>query len=110
MSDKALQDTFKNLYNPPLSGWSMFYYFNLGWKMSRFDYVRYDDIAQNEQNLAKEVCTSLEKLIDVLGKGRAQALAITKLEECYMWIGKAIRDEQIKRNGTAELQEERKDG
>jgi len=41
---------------------------------------------------------------------RAKALAITKLEEVYMWIGKAIRDDQIKRNGSAELQEERKDG
>jgi len=36
---------------------------------------------------------------------RAKALAITKLEEVYMWIGKAIRDDQIKRNGSAELQE-----
>jgi hypothetical protein len=38
---------------------------------------------------------------------RAKALALTKLEEVYMWIGKAIRDDQLSRNGTAELQEER---
>ena len=38
---------------------------------------------------------------------RTVALALTKLEECYMWIGKAIRDDQIERNGSAELQEER---
>lgn len=37
-------------------------------------------------------------------------MAITKLEEFYMWVGKAIRDEQLLRNGSAELQEERKDG
>jgi hypothetical protein len=31
----------------------------------------------------------------------------TKLEEAYMWIGKAVRDDQIERNGSAELLEER---
>jgi len=36
--------------------------------------------------------------------------AIDKLEEFYMWVGKAIRDDQIKRNGSAPLQEGRKDG
>lgn len=29
--------------------------------------------------------------------GRAKALAITKLEEAYMWVGKALRDEQQER-------------
>lgn len=42
-----------------------------------------------------------------MGAHRAKALALTKLEEVYMWIGKAIRDDQIERNGSAELQEER---
>ena len=27
--------------------------------------------------------------------GRAKSLALTKLEECYMWIGKGLRDHQI---------------
>lgn len=36
-----------------------------------------------------------QKIKTVLTK----SLAITKLEECYMWIGKAIRDEQIARGG-----------
>lgn len=32
---------------------------------------------------------------------------LNHLEEVYMWVGKAIRDEQISRDGKAELQEER---
>jgi len=78
--------------------------------MSRFDYVKYDEKAQKEQDDSKVLVQGLERLVNGLGAGRAQALAITKLEECYMWIGKAIRDEQIKRNGSAELLEERKNG
>lgn len=75
--------------------------------MSRFDYVKYDAKAQHEQNTAKEICQVLEAHINTLAAGRATSLALTKLEEVYMWVGKAIRDEQIKRNGSAELQEER---
>lgn len=78
--------------------------------MSRFDYVRYDEQAQKDQDEAKLAVICLESLIARLGQGRPQSLAITKLEECYMWIGKAIRDDQIKRNGSAPLQEERKNG
>ncbi len=32
---------------------------------------------------------------------------MTKLEEAYMCVGKAIRDDQIARNGSAPLQEAR---
>jgi len=79
--------------------------------MSRFDYVKYDEKAADDQELFKEHVTELEQDIEMLLLSpRAKALAITKLEEVYMWIGKAIRDDQIKRNGSAELQEERKDG
>lgn len=82
--------------------------------MSRFDYVKYDDLAQVRQAAFKDQVEYLENLI--CGNfhnpacGRAKALALTALEECYMWIGKAIRDDQIARNGSAELQEERKNG
>lgn len=76
---------------------------------SRFDYVKYDEFAQRGQEKAKILCTHLEQSIENLPSGRAKALALTKLEEVYMWIGKALRDDQIQRNGTAPLQEERKD-
>lgn len=79
--------------------------------MSRFDYVKYDDKAMDQQALLKGKVSELEGMIDRFTVSpRAKALALTKLEECYMWIGKAIRDDQIARNGSVELQEERKNG
>lgn len=93
---------------------------------SRFDYVKYDDTAVLLQNHFKDLMAALESDIQGLGASainrvppghpgvpslaRAKATALTKLEELYMWIGKAVRDEQILRNGSAPLQEERKDG
>ncbi len=76
-------------------------------KPSRFDYVRYDEPAQNLQATFKADVEILEANIEKLSNGRYKALALTKLEECYMHIGKAIRDDQIARNGSAPLQEER---
>lgn len=84
--------------------------------MSRFDYVKYDARAMDDQATAKNRVTDLETFIEGIGYAqgtlskecaRAKALAITKLEECYMWIGKAVRDDQIARNGSAPLQEDR---
>jgi hypothetical protein len=74
---------------------------------TRFDYVAYDDTAQEQQKLFKEKFQHLEASVGALGQGRAQSLILTKLEEAYMWVGKAVRDEQIKRNGSAPLQEGR---
>lgn len=71
--------------------------------MSRFDYIRYDDKSIFEQEQAKKFCSHIEALIDDLGPGRAQSIAITKLEEVYMWIGKAIRDRQIERLGKPQI-------
>jgi hypothetical protein len=73
----------------------------------RFDYVKYDDKSLVDQRKAQIAVQEVEAFIDRLPPGRASALAYTKLEECYMWIGKALRDQQIKVNGTAELQESR---
>lgn len=73
----------------------------------RFDYVKYDEKAVSQQQDFKNFCQGLEGHINELKSPRAKSLALTKLEECYMWIGKAIRDDQIERNGSAPLQEER---
>lgn len=79
--------------------------------MSRFDYVMYDGEATAKQKLFKEDMEELAKYVaQELPEGRAKALVFTKLEEAYMWMGKAIRDDQIKRNGDAALMEERKNG
>ena len=75
--------------------------------MSRFDYVKYDDISAQHQALAKEQVEAVETVIDQLPDSRAKELAYNKLEECYMWIGKAIRDELISREGNPISQEER---
>lgn len=69
--------------------------------MSRFDYVKYDASSTETQELAKVMVENLESLVDRrLKAGRTKALVMTKLEECYMWIGKAIRDDQIARGGS----------
>ena len=74
----------------------------------RFDYVKYDQQAIEAQEYFKVEVTNIEGNINRnLHSPRAKALALTKLEECYMWIGKAIRDDQLARNKTTELQEER---
>lgn len=76
--------------------------------MSRFDYVKYDDRAVNDQEAFKDLFLALEDNVTArLKPGRAQSLVLTKLEEAYMWIGKSIRDAQIERNGSAELIEQR---
>jgi ribosomal protein L33 len=77
-------------------------------KLSRLDYVKYDELSQNDQVVFKTICADLEdQILCRLGPGRASSLAITKLEECYMWIGKGIRDSQVARDGKAPLMEER---
>jgi len=50
---------------------------------------------------------ALNKLNEATGPDVDEALY--DLEVCYMGFGKAIRDEQIERNGGAELQEGRTD-
>lgn len=76
--------------------------------MSRFDYTKYDDKAIADQGNCKQRAQEMERLIEQVVKcPRSKALALTKLEEVYMWIGKGIRNDQIARIGSAELQEER---
>lgn len=77
--------------------------------MSRFDYIAYDEIAKEQQVFVKEIVTNLENVLMSIDQGRSVSLALTKLEEVYMWSGKAIRDSQIERNNGADLQEQRSD-
>ena len=78
--------------------------------MNRFDYVKYDEKAVADQNSFKESFMKLEEMVfKKLSSPRAKALVLTKLEESYMWVGKAIRDDQINRTGAATPQEERND-
>lgn len=79
----------------------------------RFDYVKYNNASIVDQEQAKDLCQKLAETINTLSEdptaasARSRALALTKLEECYMWIGKAIRDEQLASDPDTKLQEER---
>lgn len=75
--------------------------------MSRFDYVKYDELAVEVQAAYKKTFEALSKDVEALKAPRAVALVQTKLEEAYMWVGKAIRDDQIARGAPAPLQEGR---
>lgn len=66
---------------------------------SRFDYVAYDLAHLEMQNEAKQLCLDLESFIDQMVPSRAKSLALTALEESYMWIGKAVRDSQVEAEG-----------
>lgn len=64
----------------------------------RFDYVKYDEDATRVQEGFKSLFSEIEVFANAaLKDGRAKALLMTKLEEAYMWTGKAIRDEMISR-------------
>ncbi len=64
--------------------------------MSRFDFVKYDAQSQVNQDVLKQQFEKLEEQVCMrLHSPRAKALVLTKLEEAYMWVGKAIRDDQI---------------
>lgn len=81
----------------------------MGGHMSRFDYVKYDDKAIKDQQLLKVAFEDVESMIDATAMpGDQKQKALKALEESYMWCGKGVRDEQIMRNGSAPLQEERK--
>lgn len=64
----------------------------------RFNYVQYDKISTKTQEEFKEMFEKLEKFAnEALPDSREKSLFMTALEEAYMWTGKAIRNEQIKR-------------
>lgn len=68
--------------------------------MSRFDYIKYDQQSQNTQQTLKKHFEAIEKVLcEDLPVGLEKDLAMMKLEEAYMWVGKAIKEEQIGRLG-----------
>lgn len=74
----------------------------------RFSYIKYNQHHTMLSESFKRKFEEVETLIDVkIDDGRAKSLALTKLEEAYMWIGKAIRDMQIKEEGKYEHISER---
>lgn len=62
---------------------------------TRFDWVIFDEPRQQLQGIIKDRYKRVEIALDALAAGRAKSLALTKLEESFMWVGKALRDEQL---------------
>ena len=73
--------------------------------MSRFDFVMFDVKAAKDSAELKSRFQSLEARLDELipVNGRSKCLAMTKLEEAFMWIGKALRDEVLSREGSTNV-------
>jgi hypothetical protein len=66
---------------------------------TRLNYVEWDEISETNQQTLKTYFMSLEREIeDLLLNSREKSLAITKLEECWMWVGKAIKIDQEQRH------------
>jgi hypothetical protein len=78
--------------------------------MSRYDYVKYDDHAAKLSADYKKRFEELEAALNLdLGPGkRSLATAMTKLEEAFMWVGKAIRDNQFDRDVATAIKESTK--
>lgn len=77
-------------------------------KTSKFDYIAYDEEAKAHQAQLKLLVTAVEDKLYSLANTRYISLALTSLEECYMWAGKATRDDQLVRNNYEfSLEEER---
>jgi hypothetical protein len=67
--------------------------------MSRLEYIEYDEHAKRGQEIFMEAFVELESMILPLHDCREKSIALTKLEEAFMWIGKYIRNDQIRRMG-----------
>ena len=80
-------------------------------KTKRFDYVKYDEnttrLSESFKRMYSELAEPVEGLeVDKTAR-REQALALTKLEESFMWVGKMLRNNQIAINGSSEHVPER---
>jgi len=60
----------------------------------RFEFVEFSEASVELMLKCKDAALKMEEAIGLLDQSRSKSLALTKLEECYMWIGKAIRDQQ----------------
>lgn len=67
----------------------------------RFNFVTYDDQSKEKSEAIKKAVANLEDVVEnnLQGDSRAKSILLTKLEECFMWVGKAVRDDQLKRSG-----------
>jgi hypothetical protein len=69
-------------------------------KRSRYAYTKFDEKSLKTQSVILKEIEALTESVEKLAVSRPQMLVLTKLEEAYMWVGKAIRDDQIDRETT----------
>lgn len=67
--------------------------------MNQFDEYSFDEKSKEMVSAIQEHFEVLFDKIMALPEGRGRALAVTKLEESWGWVRKAIRDNQVWRNG-----------
>ncbi len=66
--------------------------------MSRFDYVKLDDDSTQLLSDLRNLCVDLEALLmSGTTHSREYALAMTNLEQAFMWMGKAVRNDYLAR-------------
>jgi len=65
---------------------------------TKLDYIPWDEISEKNQQELKVHFKTIENIMETkLHYSREKSLAATKLEECWMWIGKAIKVDQEER-------------
>lgn len=72
-----------------------------------FSYIKYDQTSIEKQERCKELVEALESQVERLGAGHYQQQAMDHLEIFYMMVGKAIRDDQLRRGVQTEHSPER---
>lgn len=65
---------------------------------TKLDYVKWDFQSEALQQSLKKFYQQIETMIDEeLQESREKSLTLTKLEESWMWLGKAIKVDQEQR-------------
>lgn len=68
--------------------------------MSRFDHIVLNERNKQRYGELKYEAHRMAQEIEYLPASREVSLALSKLEECVMWAGKAIRNLQIDEENT----------
>lgn len=63
--------------------------------MSRFDNIKYDDRTVEKSAKIQEQFEKLEGMVTGFPDGRSKSQILTHLETAFMWVGKALRDQQL---------------
>ena len=67
------------------------------WKVSRLNFVKYDAESLRKNEELKYAVQNVERYLLNLPECRERSLAMTAMEEMFMWIGKTIRNDQLER-------------